>query len=82
VKRKKLSRLDIEIWCHLQVLDEYREKQIDILYKHQDALSVYKNDLGVVKNFTHKIHLKPNDPLYRKQFKIPEAHHHFIKQTG
>jgi hypothetical protein len=67
------SILVFEIWCHLQLLDEYREKQIDILYKHQDALSVYKNDLGVVKNLTHKIHLKSNDPLYRKQFKIPEV---------
>ncbi len=25
--------------------------------------------------------LKDTDPVYRKQFKIPEAHHQFIKQT-
>jgi len=38
-------------------------------------------DLGPAKNFTHKIHLKDNNPIYRKQFKIPEAHQDFIKAT-
>jgi hypothetical protein len=27
------------------------------------------------------MHLKKQDPVYRKQFKIPEAHHQFIEQT-
>ncbi len=40
-----------------------------------------KYDLGLAKDFTHKIHLKSQDPVYRKQFKIPEAHHQFIEQT-
>jgi phenylacetate-coenzyme A ligase PaaK-like adenylate-forming protein len=35
----------------------------------------------VPKNFTHKIHLKDNNPVYRKQFKIPEAHQNFIEAT-
>ncbi len=38
-------------------------------------------DLGRAKNFTHKIHLKDNNPVYRKQFKIPEAHQNFIEAT-
>jgi hypothetical protein len=36
-------------------------------------------DLGRENNFTHKIHLKDNNPVYRKQFKIPEAHQNFIE---
>jgi hypothetical protein len=36
--------------------------------------------LGLAKVFSHKIHLKPQDPVYRKQFKILEMHHQFIKQ--
>jgi hypothetical protein len=40
-----------------------------------------KMDLGRAKNFTHKIHLKDNNPVYRKQFKIPEAHQNFIEAT-
>jgi hypothetical protein len=48
---------------------------MDILCKHQEALSVDKYDLGLAKNFTHIIHLKSDDLVYRKQFKIQEAHH-------
>jgi hypothetical protein len=40
-----------------------------------------KYDLGLARNYKHKIHLKNEDPVYRKQFKIPEAHHQFIEQT-
>jgi len=32
----------------------------------------------VAKNFLHKIHLKIQDPIYWKQFKILEAHHQFL----
>jgi hypothetical protein len=37
--------------------------------------------LGLAKHFKHKIPLKTQDPVYRKQFKISEAHHQFIEQT-
>ncbi len=81
VKRKRLSRDDIQQRSHLQVRDEFKEIHIDILHKHQDALSINKYDLGLAKNFLHKIHLKMQDPVYWKQFKILEAHHQFIEQT-
>jgi hypothetical protein len=51
------------------------------LCKHQDSLSIDKYHLGLAKDFKHKIHLKTQDPVYRKQFKIPVAHHQFIEQT-
>jgi hypothetical protein len=38
-----------------------------------------KYDVGLAKDFKHKIHLKTKDPVYRKHFKIPEAHHQLIK---
>jgi len=53
---------------------------LDILCKHQDALIIDKYDLGLASDFKHKTHLKMQDPVYRKQFKIPEAHHQFIEQ--
>jgi hypothetical protein len=40
-----------------------------------------KYDLGLAKDFTHRIHLKDNEPIYRKQFNLPEAHNQFIDQT-
>jgi hypothetical protein len=48
------------------------------LCKHEDILSI---DLGLAKDFKHKIHLKMQDPVYRKQFKIPEAHQQFMELT-
>jgi hypothetical protein len=59
----------------------FHECYLDILCKHQDALSINKYVLGLAKDFKHKIPLKTQDPIYRKQFKIPEAHHQFIEQT-
>ncbi len=38
-------------------------------------------DLGHAKNFTHKIYLKDNKPVYHKQLKIPEAHQNIIEST-
>jgi hypothetical protein len=81
VKRKRLSREEIRRRCHLQVPEEFHDRYLDILCKHQDALSIDKYVLGLAKDFKHKIHLKTQDPVYRKQFKIPEAHHQFIEQT-
>ncbi len=51
------------------------------MHKHQQAISVSKYDLGLATNFKHKIHLKDNGPVYRKQFKIPEAHQNIIEQS-
>ncbi len=67
VPKRKLTRDEIAAKAHLNVPIEFKQKYIDILYKHQQAISVNKN-------FKHKIHLKDNNPVYRKQFKIPEAH--------
>ncbi len=61
--------------------DEFRQRYIDILFKHQEAISINKYDPRLAKNYKHKIHLKNKEPVYRKQFKIPEAHHQFIEQT-
>ncbi len=79
--KTRLTKEDISKRCHLQVPDQFKEKYLDLLYKYQEAISIDKYDLGLARNYKHKIHLKNEDPVYRKQFKIPEAHHHFIEQT-
>ncbi len=40
-----------------------------------------KYDLGLAKNFTHRIHLKDDQPIFWKQFNLPEAHTQFIEQS-
>ncbi len=63
--RAKLSREEIAQCCNLQVQDKFREKYIDILFKHQDAINLDKYDLGLAKNYKHKFHRKSKDLVYR-----------------
>ena len=35
----------------------------------------------MAKNFFHRIVLKDDAPVYRKQYQIPEAHSQFIEET-
>jgi hypothetical protein len=81
VPKRRLTNDEIAAKAHLNVPPEFKQKYIDILHKHQQAISINKYDLGLASNFKHKIHLKDNDPVYRKQFKIPEARQNFIEQS-
>ena len=81
VPKRKFTRQEIEQKANLKVPDQYKDKYLDILFKHQAAISITKFDLGRAKNFNHKIFLKDDNPVYRKQFKIPEAHQTFIEAT-
>ncbi len=81
VPQKKLSKDEIATNSHLNMPNEYKEKYIDILYKHLKAIIVKKYDLGLATNFKHKINIVDNNPVYRKQFKIPEADQNFIEQS-
>jgi hypothetical protein len=74
------TRKEIEDRCHLGAPEPYRSQYIDTLFKHQAAIS-NKYDLGLAQDFTHRIHLKDNQPIFRKQFNLPEPHTQFIKQT-
>jgi hypothetical protein len=65
----------------LQVPNEFKNQYINILYKHQDTITIDKYDLGLAKNYSHRKHLKNNYLAYHKQFKIPEDHQTFIEQT-
>jgi Reverse transcriptase (RNA-dependent DNA polymerase)/RNase H-like domain found in reverse transcriptase len=81
VKKRAWTREEIEERCHLGAPEPYRSQYIYILVKHQAAISLDKYDLGLAKNFTHRIHLKDNQPIFRKQFHLPEAHTQFIEQS-
>jgi hypothetical protein len=74
VQRKHFSCDEIAQKANLNVPSEFKQRYIDILYQQQAAISINKMGLGRPKNFTHKIHLKDNYLVYRKQFKILEAH--------
>jgi hypothetical protein len=81
VPKKKFTCAEIEQKANLKVPAQYKQRYLDILFKHQDAISINKFYLGRANNFTNKIYLKDDNPVYRKQFKIPEAHQTFIEAT-
>ncbi len=78
----KISRhLGAPSWSHLGAREEYWARYINTLSRHQVAISMDKYDLGLAKDFTHRIQLKDDKLIYRKQFNLSEAHNRFIDQT-
>ncbi len=81
VPKTKFTKEEIAAKAHLDVPKEFKQKYIDILYKHQRAISVNKYDLGLAKNFKHKIHLKDkiqftgNKLKYQRHIKISLNNH-------
>jgi hypothetical protein len=66
--------------AHINVPDQYKLPFTDLILKHFKVVSIGKTDLGRAKDFFHKIHLKDNEPVNRKQFKIPDAHRPFLEE--
>ena len=67
--------------AHINVPITHKAKYEDLILQHFGIVSIDKGDLGRVQNFFHKIHLKDNEPVYRKQFKIPDAHRPFLEES-
>jgi hypothetical protein len=67
--------------ANMHVLSQYKSQYEDLIIKHFNIVSIGKNYLGQVKNFFHKRHMKDNEPFYRKQFKIPDAHCPFLEES-
>ncbi len=65
VPKKKFTRDEIEQKANLKVPAQYKQKYLDILFKHQAAISINIFDLGRAKNFNHKIYLKDDNPVYK-----------------
>ena len=71
---------EIKMKLKMNVPEDYLEAYQKLVLKYHDVFSKDKYDLGRARNFTHKIHLKNNDPVFVKQFKIPDMHHDLIKE--
>jgi predicted aspartyl protease len=58
----------------MNVPDAYRDRYVSLFTANYDIFSTNKSDLGRASNFEHNIRLKSSQPIYRKQFRIPDAH--------
>ena len=71
----------IEKEANINVPEEFKLKYLTLLTNYSELFSDTKYDLGRAKHFFHKIHLKDKEPVYRKQFKIPDAHKPFLEEN-
>ena len=82
-KNQRLSsQKEKEMLGHLRlnVPDEERQAYQTLILDNADVFSLSKSDFGKAKGYEHKIDLKNNEPIYVPQFKIPEAHRHFLEK--
>ena len=64
---------------NLSVPHSEREKYLQLILNNHDVFSKDKNDLGLPNHYKHSITLKNNEPLYIKQFKIPDVHRKMLE---
>jgi hypothetical protein len=58
----------------LNVPEQYQHRYLQLLLQNHEAVSQDKFDLGRTDTLMHEIALKTEEPIYIKQFKIPDAH--------
>ncbi len=68
--KKKLTKAEIAAKANLNVLSEYKNCYVDILYKHQKAISANKYELGLAAHYKHKIHFKRIHQCIRNNLKF------------
>jgi hypothetical protein len=74
------KRQFIESTVKLNIPEQCQPKYLNLLLKHHEAISQYKFDLGRTDTLMHEIALKSSEPIYVKQFKIPDAHCQEVKK--
>ena len=58
----------------INVPEQFKVEYTQLVLENHDVFSESKYDLGRATTMMHDIELKTADPIYVKQFKIPEAH--------
>jgi hypothetical protein len=88
IKKKQISNIPMtpEMNCFIEenaqinVPEKNREKYLQLMKKHRNVFSHDKTDLGRSDLIQDKIHLKTEEPIYVKQFKMPDVHHDYLEQ--
>ena len=72
-KKEFLSKLN------LNVPEDERKLYEQVILANHDVFSKTKDDLGKANNFKHKIFTKTDEPVFQKQYPIPEMHREYLK---
>ena len=54
--------------------NKFKSDFLAVILKNHDCISWHKFDLGRTETVLHKILLKSDEPVFVKQFLIPDAH--------
>jgi len=74
---KKLDIINRVIECSVPL--QWRSQYAQLLQDFHDVISEDNDDLGHTDVLSHDIQLRDKEPVYTKQFPIPEAQYLFIK---
>ena len=66
--------------CTTDMKGEEKKKLETLILSYHDVFSADKFDIGNVDTVPHKLHMKTEEPIFTKQFPIPEAHTEFINK--
>ena len=65
---------------NLNVPEAVRDQYVKVILDNHECISRHKFDLGQTKTLLHEISLKSDEPVYVKQFKIPDAHREEVEK--
>ena len=65
---------------NLTVPDEFKSDYLAVILKNHECISRHKFDLGRTETLLHEISLKSEEPVYVKQFRIPDAHREEVEK--
>jgi dUTPase len=72
-KRQMLGDLNLNV-----PINE-KENYLRLIFNNYDVFSKDGNDLGRANHYEHEINIKHKNPIYIKQFRIPEAHRSMLE---
>lgn len=77
-KKEFMSKL------HCKSPSEWQQRYVDLIMRYNDVFSKDKFDLGWTNVMEHKVHMKNENPVYVKQFRVPYEHqavlHEFVDE--
>ena len=65
---------------NLNVPEDERKLYEQVILANHDVFSKTKDDLGRANNFKHKIFTKTDEPVFQKQYPIPEMHREYLEK--
>ena len=71
---EKLAYLKANIQCPSEISDEVKSEYVKLILQNHDVFASDKFDLGFTDVISHKINMKTQQPVYTKQFRIPDTH--------